>query len=253
MPRFIYSASSVAVAAKFGGASPLNRAWATATLPMIGGEDISTEKGPNGNPVLSFSTATAQVQGFESGGVYTTVNTVAVTDLNVLNKLTAHKIEVSLRFDFNIKEELTVTLDGAYGGLLIDGVSYENVTWDNEIARSAGRDHRKFRHDLVAGTVLKGRSHIHKTKAGVDQKAHASLAKDPDGRLGNVLDLPTHQADYGFVDVDGFFRVYFGAWSQDENYQGVVGLRIVLDDAQPAAPGEIVVADDLGNNGQFFP
>jgi len=167
-----------------------------------------------------------------------------------LNKLTADKIEFSLRSDFNSKEELTVDLNGVYTGLLIDGASFDNVTLANAIAVSAASNHQQFRKDLAGGKVLKGRGHIHKVKRVSEQKAHASLAVDPGKRLKYD---PLPKADYGYVDVNGFFRVYFGAWSEDENYQGVVGLRIVLDSAQPAAPGEIVVADDLGNNGQFFP
>jgi hypothetical protein len=99
--RFLYSASAVAVAAKFDGANALNRSWATVSLPIIGGEVLAAEDGPIGNPVLSFGRATAHVNGFERPtDTFNTVNRVTVTNLNVLGRLLADTIDVSLTFVF---------------------------------------------------------------------------------------------------------------------------------------------------------
>jgi hypothetical protein len=245
--RFIYSASSVAVAAKFDGPHALNRAWATAALPMIGGTDIATEKGPNGNPVLSFASATAHVKGWESpSGVFNTLNTVTVTGLNVLKGLlTADKIEVSLQFAFtkNSKEELTVDVPpNPYTNLWIAGQDYSNVVLEGVLAKSAGKAHDKFCKDDLP-KERPGKFHIHQKKR---KTAFTYLSKDPNNRLQST------NTEHGYLDFDSG-RVYLGEWASEEDWQGLVGLRIVFESSDPVARGEIVIADWLGNNGQFYP
>ncbi len=243
--RFIYNASSVGVAARFDGPHALDRAWATANLPMIGGEDVSTENGPNGNPVLGFASATARVKGWESApGVFTTENTVTVTGLNILNRLTARKLEVSLRFSASgSPDKLTVDVTvNPYEGLKIDGQDFSDVVFESDLARAAGDDHRNFRERELPAR-RKGKHHIH-TKLGT---AFTTLSRDPKNRLTSE---PT---EHGYLTVPNLGRIYFGEWAEEEDWQGVVGLRVVLDGGQSQPRGEIVIADWLGNNGQFYP
>ena len=243
--RFIYSASSVGVAARFDGPHALNRAWATANLPMIGGEDVSTVTGPAGNPVLSFASATAHVKGWESApGVFTTENTVTVTGLNILNRVTARKLEVNLRFTAaRSPEKLTVEVTAnPYEELRIDGKDFSDVVFEGDLARKAGEDHKNFR-DKELPARRRGKHHIH-AKLGT---AFTTLSLDPNNRLTSD---PT---EHGYLTVANLGRIYFGEWAEEVDWQGIVGLRVALDSGQPQARGEIVIADWLGNNGQFYP
>ncbi|HSB14269.1 MAG TPA: hypothetical protein VLE22_07400 [Bryobacteraceae bacterium] len=249
--KFIYSASAVAVAAKFDGPHALNRAWATVALPMIGGSDISTEKGPNGNPVLSFASATASVKGSENSGVFTTINTVTVEGLNILSGWLEADLELTLRFDYadgNPAVLGAVVSNQPFTRLVVGGQDFGNVTLDNEPVKQAAKDHDKFRNDLKQGTILKDKHHINKSKKNKKElKAHASIAVDP-ARL--KFDPAT--GEYGYVGAPER-RVYIGEWAEDEDWQGIVGLRIVFESTNPQAKGEIVIADWLGDNGQFYP
>ena len=243
--RFIYSASSAGVAARFDGPHALNRAWATANLPMIGGDEVSTVTGPAGNPVLSFTSATAHVKGWESApGVFTTENTVTVTGLNILNRVTARKLEVRLRFIATANpEKLTVEVTAnPYEELLIDGQNFSDVVFESDLALAAGEDHGKFRSQELPAR-RRGKHHIHKKL----DTAFTTLSRDPKGRLTSE---PT---EHGYLAVADLGRIYFGEWAEEEDWQGVVGLRVALDSVQPQARGEIVIADWLGNNGQFYP
>ena len=252
--RFIYSACAVAVAAKFDGPHALNRTWATVALPMIGGSDISTEKGPNGNPVLSFASATAHVRGFESSpGTFTTINTVTVTDLNIMSGWLQADLELALRFDYTDGNPAVLTPDltlRPYTRLLVTGQDFSNVSLDDYPPKQAATDHDQFRADLKQGKILAGKSHIHKTKKKKPRelKAHAGLAVDPNNRL--QFTPATHE--YGYFGPPER-RVYMGEWAQEDDWQGLVGLRIVFNSTTPQATGEIVIADWLGNNGQFYP
>jgi hypothetical protein len=103
----------------------------------------------------------------------------------------------------------------------------------------AGTNHTKFRKvDLPARRP--GKHHIH-----AKGKAFTSLAEDPGNRLG------FNATDHAFLDVPDVGQIFFGEWAEDQDWQGVMGLRIKLD--SPQAKGEIVIADWLGDNGQFYP
>jgi hypothetical protein len=239
--RFIYSANAVGVAANFSGPHALTGSWASSSLPTIGGYAEATAPALTGNDVLSFTGAKTEITGVAKGGQRETKVTTTVTGLNICNgRLKADKVELIVTATFDGSSQSLVKVDvnaNPYTKLSIDNQDYSNVGLDQAMADGAGKDHRKFRKETLKSR--KGKYHTHWRG-----RAHTTLAKG-DSRL--KFDADTFA--YAFVDVPGCGRVYFAEWSQEEDWQRLVGLRIVLE-----APnqGEIVIADPDWN-GQFYP
>jgi len=236
--RFIYSANAVGVAAKV---PPVEQFWACCSLPVCGGRG-SCKDGPFQNSFLSFESAEATAYGgVNTQGQIVSEARTTVTKLNILNRLTAEKIELMLRFTFDQNGQRLISVDitdKPYTRLVIDGQNYDNVSMERNVADEAGKDHGRFRRDLP--TLRPNAHHIQQTH----HTAYTTLAADPGGRLRSM------PQDHGYVDVANFGRVYFGEWSEHLHRQNITGLRVVLD--TPTVKGEIVIADP-GGNGQFYP
>jgi hypothetical protein len=239
--RFIYSANAVGVGANFAGSNSLVQSWASCALPTIGGKAHSgPDQGPKGHPVLSFDNAETTITGEEKGQKRVTTIKTTVNGLNVCSgKVKADKVELVVTATFDIGTEslddVRVDPTNPYDNLQIDNNPFGNISLAKVKASDAGKNHRKFRKDNHRNG--KGKYHTHWRG-----KAHTTLAND-DARL-KFSDF-----DYAYVDVPGCGRVYFAEWSEEEDWQRVVGLRIKL--ASPNQ-GEIVIADP-DFNGYFFP
>lgn len=221
---------------------------------MTGGV-VSASHGSYVGQGLSFTSASAEIKGWHDSvsDTYITENTVIVKTLKIEEWLEAAKIEVKLTFKFQ-KSPLDLTVEvtsSPYEDLKILTVPYK-ITLDNTDPKNAGHNH----------PITPGRPHhVHKSKSQKDLKLHTSIARDlayegsqpPYGRLKFA---PHPKCDYGYVDVQaagGQRRVYFGEWAEEEDWQGVVGLRVEFLDDGGKLKRQIVVADWLGDNGQFYP
>ncbi len=254
--RFIFCANAVAVADNTEPPTQAGKAWATATLPMTGGHVKVGPESYKGSD-FSFGSATADVKGWYDGSRYVTENTVVVENLNIGNWLHADRIEVCLKFQYKeLPRELTVNVtQKPYTGLQIQGQDFSDVTFSEAIPRIAGADDEAFRKELENGELLKGKYRIHKSKSasGRGLKVESSIAQDD--RL--VFDPLT--GDFGYYSVKNSAgqetaRVYLGEWAEDDDWQGVVGLRVEFRNPDTAKiERQIVVADWLNDNGEFFP
>ncbi len=240
--RFIFSASAVAVADNTEPPAQTGKAWASVALPMTGG---TVTAGPvsHSDSVLSFSNATAEIKGWFDGTYYITENRVVVENLDVEDWLHADGVEVKLTFKFQKSpEQLTADLFTDYRVLRVDGTPIPGAA-PNTLPVHDAENHGQFRNHLAnnPGSIgLSGKFRVKKSKA------HASLAQNPG--------LSFADPDFGFKDSASHpgRRVYLSEWAEDEDWQGVVGLRIEFREAGTITR-QIVVADWLGNNGQFYP
>jgi hypothetical protein len=248
--RFIFSANAFAVADNVEPPTQAGKAWASVGLPMTGG---TVTAGPvsDSNAGLSFRNATASVKGWFDGAYYVTENTARVENVNIEEWLHADVIEVKLTFKFQ-KNPLDLVVDvnrNPYTGLSIAGQNFSNVTLDDTDPKGAGHNH-----PIVPGRPY----HHHKSKSQKDLKLHTSIARDRDNETpqSHFGRLKFVGQDYGYVDVAaaaGQRRVYFGEWAEEEDWQGVIGLRVEFMDDKGNLTRQIAIADYLGNNGQFYP
>ncbi|HSB13908.1 MAG TPA: hypothetical protein VLE22_05580 [Bryobacteraceae bacterium] len=198
------------------------------------------------DPVLSFSNARAEIKGWfdSASNTYITENWVRVESLDVEDWLHADRVEVKLTFKFQkSSEQLTADLVTVYSELRVDNAPIASAP-PNTLPVHDAENHAQFRNHLAADPGAIGLSGKFKIKKS---KAHASLAQNPG--------LSFVDPNFGFKDstLHPGRRVYLSEWAEDEDWQGIVGLRAVFLDPQGNLQRQIVVADWLGNNGQFYP
>jgi hypothetical protein len=250
--RFIYSAGATAVGAVLTKPA-VSRAWASVSLPSIGGVVTSMASGQQVPTalagILSFNTAVTEITGRMQNKQAVTDVITTVTGLDVCGgKLKAERIELRMTFAFNESNEklasVTVTA-GPYTGLEIDGKPVA-VTLNSQLADDAGKNHKKFRDNLPAKSHPRDHSSKDDAKPGRERqfgRVHANLVNE-------TLQQDPEKGEFSYIAAS-FGRVHFVDWAQDDNWQSIVGLRIELD-GKTGAEGTIVIAD-IDPNGEFYP
>lgn len=291
--RFIFSANAVAVADNAEPPGQTGKAWASVALPMTGGTVTTDHLSHSDAVLsFSDAWAEIKGWHDSASDTYITENRVVVKGLDIEKPpgaaegwLHADQIEVMLTFKFKKSTpNLTVEVNPdqgpgvprrPYTGLKIAGQSFSNVVLEKTKPKDAGQNHKNFR--AAEGPDNK-EHHIHKSGTNRDLRFHTSIARDIDPPNPPPNRLKFDNPDYGrirvhedktvspfvwrvFTGTDAQFLaltdrkrcVYLGEWAQDEDWQGIVGLRVAFLDGDGNITRQIVVADWLGDNGQFYP
>jgi hypothetical protein len=236
MPRFIYSASGLAVAGRI--TRPISREIeprCACVLPPTGGR-VSSEAGPfsltdpaSGEFLFSYGSASTLIEGSESSqGIHTTLFTSTVRDINVGNVLKADEITARLSLSYrDANDRVEIDTEGSrFVNLTIGGQPFE-VTVDSAMAREASdyekfkNNHKELKHKLGKITWVLGKN--------------PHLEPDPDGEPNR------RQPNFG--------RIYFAEWQAGPGTQRLTMMRLRLGSPQE---GEIILGDG-GANGQTYP
>ncbi len=236
MPRFIYSASGLAVAGRI--TRPISRViepQCACILPPTGGR-VSSETGAftltdpvSGEFLFSYGSASTSIEGSEpSQGNYTTVFTSTVRDINVGNVLRADEITAKLSLSYHAgNDKVEIDTEGSgFVNLTIGGQPFE-VTVDHAMAREAS-DYEKFKNN------------------------HKEL-KQKLGKitwvLGKNQDLTPDQDGEPHRRQPNFGRIYFAEWQAGPGTQRLTMMRLRLGSPQE---GDLILGDG-GANGQTYP
>jgi len=264
--RHFYSACAAGLGVVLKSPANISQSWAGSALPIIGGRGgalAGSVVWPNTlNPLLSFDEAWTEITGTETGpGTYTTTIQIAVTNLNILNRI-AGSINVTFKFVYiddptdRNKDVVDVTITPAapYSGLTIPGVVTDRISFNTSLFTGAGKDFRKLRSD------------IDRIRAGAKHKKHphGEAGGHKHGVLFTALVEPERTFTYSDPDfgmfptaVPGLGKVYFGEWWAEPYRQDFTLLRVVLEDAFAESNpnvkfrGEIVI--DENENGRTGP
>ncbi len=236
MPRFIYSASGIAVAGRFRRplATDLDP-MAACVLPSVGGR-VTSRAGAfrladpaSGELMLAFDSAETVIESSEAApGVFTTVLRTTVRGLNVGNILKADEVVGALHLRYN-RSGRSVSIDtsgSGFRGLVLAGQAFA-VTVDHGLGREAA-DYAKFRRDHPELPESHGATRY-------------SLARHP----ALKFQFPEH----GYLDWPDFGRVYFCEWSAAPYTQSLTMLRLRLGSPQE---GELEIGRGEGD-GQDYP
>lgn len=252
--RFIYSAGATAVGAVLTKPT-VSRAWASASLPSIGGVVTAVASGqqiPTALAgILSFNAAVTEITGRAHNGKVVTDVITTVTGLDVCGgRLKAAKVDLRMRFKFDEGseklEEVFVT-PNLFDGLEIDGRPVA-ISLDSRMADEAGKDHRRFRDSLPANRHLRDHSSKLDAKANREHqfgRAHVKLVKE-------ALAEDPSKKEFSFLTAS-FGRVHFAEWAQDDNWQSITGLRIELGGEGSNGAAGLIVVGDIDPNGEFYP
>jgi len=250
-------------------ASPAaEESWAPACLPIIGGRSGSEARNvawPASDPVLRFDLARTEVTGRQTGpGEYTTIIRKTVTNLNILNWVTA-SVDARITFRYTEgpspkvdKQRDTVDVDITLLQPLAISISGVNlpapITLNQAIYKGAGADFKQFRQDI--NQLRPGNKH-HKGEIG--EGGHGGHNH---GLIFTALAEPEASftyadPDFGMIPVPGLGKVYIAEWWAQPYWQNLTWLRVVLENAQDRLKpgsrftGQIVVDD--GDDGVSFP
>lgn len=260
MPRtFQFNAHAVAVAAQVTGPSSVEGVWSSVSLPIIGGRDTRSAGSVRHEPVLSFDSATATVEGRSNGSVHTTHAEIRVTGLNVLNLIRGDvHIFMTTSYDVETRDyRVRFGPERPFAGLEVPGVNTASVTYDGRRHRPGVKPppapgtafapdpkacmlHCKANFRPIMDAVRNSaptKHHLHPHDAVLTSLAYPETAFQWD---------PT-QNRFGLAAVPGLGRVYFLEWAIEPYRQSLTALRIVLDDPAHPYRGEIVVADPEEN------
>ncbi|MCS6952022.1 MAG: hypothetical protein RMK57_01210 [Bryobacterales bacterium] len=256
---FEFHAQAVAVAAQVSGPNSIEGVWASVSLPIIGGKDTRSVGRFRHEPVLSFESATATVEGRTNGSVHSTRAEIRVTGLNVLDKVRGdvHLI-MTTNYDAAARQyQVEFGPERPLARLTVPGVNTALVTYNGRrypslaapssgpaapvpVASQAGVmrcpvDFHPIMDHIRTSAPTKHRLHPH--------NAVLTSLVDPE----TAFQWDTAQNRFGFVSVPGLGRVYFLEWAIEPYRQSLTALRIVLDDPEHRYKGEIVIADPEEN------
>jgi hypothetical protein len=237
MGRFIYQAYAMAI----GG--PIRRPIdqqvqtpAMCVLPSTGGTVVSTS-GPyrltdpaSGEFLLCFDSAETSAEGKQSAtqGVYTTLVSSIVRNLNVGNVLRADEVTLKLSLAYDTSnDQVTIDTNGSrFVNLIVAGQGFD-VSLDHALGREAA-DYQTFRQNHPQYPEIRG-------------AIRYSLGRHP------LLHFDPYE--YGYYDQQNFGRIYFAEWTAAPYKQELTMLRLRLGSPQEGDP-EI---GGGGGNGTPFP
>ena len=253
--RFIHSAGATAVGVVLTK-PPVARAWASVSLPSIGGVVTSMASGQQVPTalagILSFNTAVTEITGRMQNNHAVTDVVTTVTGLDVCGgKLKADKIELRMTFAFdegNEKLASVAVTANPYTNVEIDGQAVGLISLDTNLADSAGKKHRVFRDSLPA----KSHRRDHTSKVDIQPGRRRQFGRVHATLVQQALDEDLVKKEFAYKTAS-FGRVHFAEWAQDDNWQSIVGLRIELDGKNCSGAEGMIVIGDIDPNGEFYP
>jgi len=214
-------------------------AQASASLPTIGGHARNHAEGYYCQDYIRFRSAHTHVSGRwnEDSTVAHTHATTVIYDLNILDVVTAERIEVSVHSVHKRKDPV--------GHFTFEGSSFHNL-------RIEGHPVKVFLRE----------QHLSKAKSGEDlkkevetDKGNGRLAEHQDGAaLCSLVEkiessLPGVKEKENHITIDGFGRIYFAELFATAGARTLTMLRLELGSPQVAA---LTVAE-ANTNGQPMP
>jgi len=309
--RFNYTACTVGVGAVLTShlepatGVPMAESWAPACLPVIGGRSGSVVNGPvvwptaadyasaglpNDGPVLQFARAATKITGRLAVGTpqheeYETVIQKTVTNLRILNRLTAN-LDVEIKYRYKRRptpagpaqrDPIDVSLNVSNFVITTPGAVMapplpNPITLNRDIPRSAGANFKKFLQgpasdpDSLKALRPGKQHHSHEHgESGNGGHRHGAIYTALVEPVALPFTYDEATLDFGRFDVPlsglpntSAFEVYVGEWYGQPYWQSLTFLRVelknVTDPTNPAGPlfsGEIVIDD--GDDGQTYP
>jgi hypothetical protein len=278
VPRFVYSACAVGVAAVLTSPA-MEASWAASCLPIIGGHNDSAPTGAviwptAADPVLRFSSAETKVTGRPGPGPGQHKTTIrkTVKDLNILNRVTASLIDVEIVCIYTLKGtpstdkqrdsvDVSLVLHAPFN-INIQGVTLPPITLNTQIPRDAGDDFKNFQKGSIdtyrPGNQNFRHEHGENGKGGHKQGVIFTALAEPIKSAAVPNGFIYEERSHGRVDLPGNLgHVFVGEWRGEPYHQSFTMLRVVLNGANDfntprgTFSGEIVIDGDP--NGREYP
>lgn len=239
--RFLYNAKAVGVGDGL-------EAWASAALPLIGGEAYA-EVGPVKRASFEFRFAETTLIGRQvRPGVFETIATVTVRELNILNGLIRCPLAtVTVNTTYERNGTLwTTNLSPVhpFTGLTIIDKNFDGVELETDLAHWAARDFG----GRFAKEIGDRRRDAHFRHPPGDPRGaiFTTLAKEDVPSAG--VKLASTPREHGFLNlaVEGMqpIRIHFCEWSAEPDRRSLALMRVVLAD------GSQIIIGDPDDNGK---